>query len=102
MLRNKFALAALLVVAGAARASADMVISTDPTQNMSCGKGLCAPTATEAVLNTGDLTNLLAAGDLEVTTTGSSVQANNIGIAAGFSWKSANKLTLDAYQSISF
>jgi hypothetical protein len=95
-------LAAAFTAATVASVSADVVISSDSTQNMTCGKGLCAPTATDAVLNSGDLENLLASGDLEVTTTGSGAQANNIGIATGVSWKSARKLTLDAYHSLVF
>jgi hypothetical protein len=52
------------------------------------------------VLNVGDLENLLASGNVTVTTTGSGVQANNIEIDAPLVWSSANALALDANQSI--
>jgi hypothetical protein len=92
--------AALACFAGAAQA--DIVISTQPTANMSCAGGVCAPTAATAVLNATDLENLLAAGNVEVTTTGSGVQANNIVASAGVTWSGAATLTLDARQSLTF
>jgi len=95
-------LAAAFATATLAPASADVVISTDATQNMSCSTGVCAPTATEAVLNVTDLENLLAAGNVSVVTTNGGIQADNIAITAAFSWKVASSLTLDAYQSIAF
>jgi len=93
--------AALLVTAAAIPASADVVISSSKTKNMTCSNGVCAPTAAHAVLNAGDLKNLLAAGDLTITTNGS-VEASNIQIDASFSWTTTTLLTLDAYQSIDF
>jgi len=84
--------------AGAAHAS--VTISSDTTQNMSCANGVCAPTATDAVLNVGDLENLLAAASVEVTTTGSGVQADNIVVDAPFAWSTASALSLDAERSI--
>ena len=86
----------------AARADAQIIVSTGATQNMSCSDDVCEPTAASAVLNVGDLENLLASGNLEITTTGSGVQANDIQIAEPFSCSSANSLTLDAYHSILF
>lgn len=80
---------------------ADVVISSAQTQNMSCVGGVCAPTAQNAVLNVGDLETLLGSGSVEVTTTGSGVQANNIDLDAGLTWSGTGALTLDAYQSIS-
>ncbi|HEY1612985.1 MAG TPA: hypothetical protein VGF97_04715, partial [Rhizomicrobium sp.] len=69
---------------------------------MSCSAGVCSPTATSAVLNVSDLENLLVAGSVEITTAGSGgVQASDIVVASGYSWSSANGLTLDAYHSIS-
>ena len=56
-------------------AYADVVISTQATQNMTCSGGVCAPTAAGAVLNRSDLATPLAAGHVTVTTTGSGVQA---------------------------
>src|SRR5437868_10812070 len=101
MLRKEFVLAALIAIAGAASARAEVVISSDPTSNMSCSGGVCAPTAKDAVLNVTDLENLLASGNATVTTTGSGVQAKDIKIKAGFGWSSTSTLSLDAYRSIS-
>ncbi len=81
-------------------AHADVVVSTAATANMSCSSGVCAPTAKNAVLNVGDLENLLASGNVEVTTTGSRVQARNIEIVAPLSWATGSTLGFDAYQSI--
>ncbi|HEY1613211.1 MAG TPA: GLUG motif-containing protein [Rhizomicrobium sp.] len=81
-------------------ARADVTISGDPTSNMSCTSGVCAPTAGSAVLNAGDLQTLLASGNVTVTTTGSDVQAGNIDVTTKLGW-SSNVLTLDAYQSLS-
>ncbi|HEX3431633.1 MAG TPA: GLUG motif-containing protein [Rhizomicrobium sp.] len=85
----------------AASAHAAIIISTAATQNMSCTGGICAPTATDAVLNVTDLENLLASGNLTVTTTGSGVQGYDVNIRAPFEWASASALTLDAYRSVS-
>lgn len=81
-------------------AHADVVISSGATQNMSCSNGVCAPTATSAVLNVGDLESMLASGNLEVTTTGTGVEAHSIDVSAPFSWSTSNALSLEAYQSI--
>lgn len=94
-----FAVTSLAAVA-AADAWADVTISTDQTQNMNCSGGICSPTATVAVLNVNDLESMLAAGDLTVTTTGGSIQANNIGIATGVSWSATTTLIVDAYDSV--
>ncbi len=67
---------------------------------MACSAGVCAPTAADAVLNTGDLENLLASGNVKVTTTGSGVQATNIEIETALAWSSANTLTLDSFKKI--
>ncbi|HEX3665770.1 MAG TPA: GLUG motif-containing protein [Rhizomicrobium sp.] len=85
-----------------APAQAQIIISASPTANMSCGGGVCSPTAASANLNTGDLENYLASGSLEVTTTGSGVQASDIVVEAGFSWTNASALALDAYRSVTF
>jgi len=97
--------AGLLVIAvplafAATGAGADVTVSSDPTSNITCSSGVCAPTATNAVLNVGDLETMLATGNVEVTTTGSGVQANNIDIGAKLSWSGANALALEAYDSI--
>ena len=89
----------LFALSGAAQA--DITISSAATQNIICSGGVCTPTATSAVLNSGDLETLLASGNVAVTTTGSGVQANNIVVGDGVSWSAATGLTLDAYQSVS-
>src|ERR1700722_10279545 len=63
-------LAALAVMTPINVAKADVLISSAPTSNMSCSAGVCVPTASDAVLNATDLENLLAAGNIKVTTTG--------------------------------
>ncbi len=83
-----------------APAQAQITISASPTGNMSCSGGVCSPTAATANLNTGDLENYLASGNLEITTTGSGVQADDIVIEAGFNWTGASALALDAYHSL--
>ena len=83
-------------------AHADVTISTAATQNMSCSNGVCAPTASNAVLNVSDLENLLVSGNVEVTTSGSGVQAENIDVTGAFGWSNGSALSLDAYQSIAF
>jgi hypothetical protein len=93
------ALTSMVFLAGTANAA--VVISSAQTANMSCLGGVCAPTATDAVLNAGDLETLLASGSVEVTTTGSGgVQAENIEVRAALSWSSAASLVLDADNSI--
>lgn len=79
---------------------ANVAISTAQTQNMVCSAGVCTPTATNAVLNVTDLENLLAASNIEITTTGSGVQAGNIELDTPLTWSNSNMLSLDAYQSI--
>ena len=78
-------------------ARADVTISKKPTQNMSCQAGVCSPTAAEAMLNVTDLANMLATGDVKVTT-GSG--ATNIVVKASVGWTSNSRLTLDAIQSV--
>lgn len=95
-----FAAAAAFSIAATA-ARADVVISSQATQNMTCTGGVCTPTATNAVLNVSDLETLLASGNVEVTTTGSgNVQASNIDVDVGLTWPGANTLSLDAYSAI--
>src|SRR5436305_90317 len=86
--------AAAALMAG--QAQADLVISGHVTTNVSCVNGTCTATAANAVLNVGDLTSMLAAGDLKVQTGGG---ATNIVVAAGLSWTSTSRLTLDADQT---
>jgi CubicO group peptidase (beta-lactamase class C family) len=88
------------LLAACAAAHADVDISTAATVNMTCSDGVCAPTARHAVLNVTDLENLLASGNVTVTTTGSGVQAGNLDVNAAVSWAGSNALALDAHQSI--
>jgi len=88
----------LLGVTFSLSAHADVMISSDVTKNMSCGGGVCTPTAKNAVLNVNDLTNMLSASALTVNTGGAT--SSDIYVKASFSWASANGLTLDAYRSI--
>jgi hypothetical protein len=90
------------VLAAATAARADVTISSAATSNMTCSNGFCQPTASKAVLNFSDLQNLLDAGNVTITTTGSGVQANNIDVTTTFGWTSKSGLTLDAWQSITF
>jgi hypothetical protein len=93
--------AAAALALAAAPAHARVTISSAATQNMSCSGGVCAPTATKAVLNVGDLESLLASGNVTVTTTGAGVQALNIHLLAPLSWATSGALTLDARRSVS-
>ena len=92
-------LAAALILLGMSVARADVAISTRPTQNMTCSGGVCTPTAKKAVLNVGDLANMLASGDATVQ---SGSIAQDIEIDAALSWTSTHRLTLDSYHSITF
>jgi hypothetical protein len=79
---------------------ADVVVSNDPTQNMNCVNGSCAPTHSNAVLNVADLTNMLAAGDVTLGTRFGKRKhqkdAHYIDIEVPVSWTSSGKLTLAA------
>jgi hypothetical protein len=79
-------------------AFAAVSISSAVSKNISCSAGVCTPTAADAVLNATDLTNMLASSAVSVNTGGA--LASDIAVKAGFSWASANALTLDAYRSI--
>ena len=98
----------LILIAGAASAlfasaaSADVAISSDPTQNMTCSAGVCSPIDTPAVLNVTDLTNMLASGDVEVTNVKQKLRRTHylgdIAILAPINWASSQKLTLLPYR----
>ncbi|HEY1962547.1 MAG TPA: GLUG motif-containing protein [Rhizomicrobium sp.] len=76
---------------------AALVISADATQNVNCAGTVCKATDHEAVLNVGDLADMLAVGNVTVF---SGHKAKNIQIAAPLSWTHASGLTLDAYGSL--
>lgn len=101
MINKHGALAVLAAAVGSTPVHASVAISSAATENMNCSGVVCAPTANSAVLNVSDLENMLAAGNVEVTTTGSgNVQAKNIDINAAISWASSSVLGLDAFQSL--
>jgi hypothetical protein len=77
-------------------ARANVIVSAGATQNMDCADNVCVPTAEDGVLNATDLETMLANGNVDVATTGSGVQANNIEIDAPMAWSSGSVLTLDA------
>jgi hypothetical protein len=98
---NPFAsLAIAVTLASGTPARADLSISKDATHNVSCSGGVCTPTAKNAVLNVGDLTNMLLAHDLTVQTGSGDGTAASISIVDGFSWADNNRLTLSAKKSI--
>jgi hypothetical protein len=78
---------------------ASVEISTNPTKDMNCSDGVCAPTNKKAVLNTTDLANMLASGDVKVMTGSGAI---TITVSSPFSWASTHRLTLDANVSVSF
>jgi hypothetical protein len=99
-MRRSFLLISFAALAFSAAARADVSISNKPTQNMSCNAGVCVPTAKNAVLNVGDLTNMLAAGDLTLQSGNGDGTAAGITIADGFSWANTSRLTLNAKKNI--
>src|ERR1700730_7475452 len=98
VLRILAATAALALTAAPAHASGTS--SSAAQQNMSCSGGICTPTAKSAVLNAGDLENLLASGNVTVTTTGTGVQAGDIHVSSALAWSSSNGLSLEAHRSV--
>lgn len=78
-------------------AHASLAITQRPTQNVTCADGVCSATASDAVLNAHQLTDLLASGAVTVKSTS---VAGDIVVGTQFSWTSANTLTLDAFHSI--
>jgi hypothetical protein len=91
-----------IIAASAACTSAlaDIDVSKQPTQNMSCSAGVCTPTAPKAVLNVHDLTNMLASGDLAVQSGNGNGTAAGIEILNSFSWTNSSRLTLSAKHNI--
>lgn len=95
-IRTMAATVAAIVCASSA-AKADLMVSSKPTQNVSCSSGTCTATAKKAVLNAGDLTAMLGSSDVTVSTGGI---AKDIKISSPLSWASASRLTLDADRSL--
>jgi hypothetical protein len=101
MISARTALTALTVIAAPPSANAAVTISTGTTQNMNCSGGTCEPTATNAVLDAGDLeSDLSQFGNVRVMTTGNGVEANNIVVKAAFSSPDSTSLTLEAHKAI--
>jgi hypothetical protein len=102
MMRNISILAIAILVAAAVPAGADIVISKDPTLNMTCSGGVCYPTATDAVLNVNDLETMLGSGDLEIASSGGKhANAKSIDVNVPVSWGSGYTLSLFAQKQIS-
>ncbi len=98
----RFGVGLLLASGVTTSALAAVTISNAQTQNMNCSGGVCTPTSADAVLNVGDLTAMLASGNVDVTTGSGSLaqEVDDIVVAAGFEWTGASALTLDAYRSV--
>jgi len=79
-------------------AHADLTVSTNATQGVSCASGVCKATAKVAVLNVNDLANLLVASNVTIHP---GKKAKNIVFAAPLAWTSDYGLALDSYESIS-
>jgi hypothetical protein len=84
---------------GVSSANATLTISNAATKNVACSAGVCAATAKNAVLNAGDLTGMIASSDVTVR---SNNKAKDIELKVALSWASSSRLTLDAYQSVTF
>lgn len=105
MICNRLLLASLLAIAGAVPASAGVVISGQPTQNMNCSAGVCAPTAgAHTILNNEDLENLLASGNIEIVTNYEGRRrykdVHNIEVDKCIVWSTPSTLSLDASETI--
>jgi hypothetical protein len=94
-----FVLTAVVLLLGISQADAALKISEAATQNVSCSGGTCTATAKNAVLNAGELVNMLASGNVHVVAPSA---AADIDVNAAISWTSTSRLTLDAYRSIAF
>jgi len=78
-------------------ANAAVVISVGRTSDMVCTGGVCAPSASDAVLNVNDLQKLLKKSSVTVKTGAGAV---DVDITSPVTWISAKSLTLDADHSI--
>ena len=91
--------AGVLSLLTATSGQSSLSISNRPSKNVDCSAGTCTATAAHAILNAGDLTNLLATGDVVVV---AGKQARDISLDAAVSWVSSSRLTLDARRSVLF
>jgi hypothetical protein len=95
-------LAAMAFAARPTVANAKIVISNDPTKNMSCSAGVCAATRANATLNVSDLQSMLVSSNVRVTMGSVGASALDIVVTDNVSWGSGNTLWLDAYRSVEF
>jgi hypothetical protein len=86
-----------MAMVSATAGHAALVISKQPSQNMTCDRGTCSATQADAVLNIKDLKKLLRGANLTIST-GSAAQ--DIVFDAAFAWASTRQLTLSATGSI--
>ena len=87
----------LLTPLAAQASTSALLISSSATTDVTCLNGTCKATASDAVLNVGELQTLLASGNVTVTT-GSA--ADDIKITAALSWAAGSTLAFDARHSI--
>lgn len=93
-------LSALAAALAASSAQAEVAISNGQTRHITCSRGgICRPTGERATLNIGDLTSMLADGNVKITTGSGAV---SITVIDSFSWTGTAGLTLDAQQNVSF
>jgi len=92
-----FAGISLLTPLAAQPSASALLISSGATTDVTCLNGTCKATASDAVLNVGELQTLLASGNVTVTT-GS--QSDDIKVTAALSWAAGSTLALDARHSI--
>ena len=84
-------------IASSGPAHAALVVSSDPTSNVTCVAGVCSATAANAVLNAGDLATALAHGNVDVE---SGSDAMDIDVTAPVTWATRRTLTLAADRSV--
>jgi hypothetical protein len=87
----------LLTPLTAQAATSALVISSGATTDVACLNGTCKATASDAVLNVGQLQTLLANGNVTVTTGSAS---DDIKVTAALGWAAGSTLALDARHSI--
>jgi hypothetical protein len=95
--RKSFAIAGLSLLTPLAAQASTLLISSGATTHVTCLNGTCKATASDAVLNAGELQTLLANGNATVTTGSAS---DDIKVTATISWAAGSTLALDARHSI--
>jgi hypothetical protein len=94
-MRNLAILTACIFIAMSSTSFAGIDILSKPTRNMDCEAGVCTATATNAILNVTDLTNMLAKGDVTVKP---GAHAVLMFVRTPLTWANGSKLTLIAPQ----